>query len=176
MKKYDAVRGFGWKLPAARLKATPHNSAARRAMSFVRNRLRIRERSITMKRVLGLALAILFVIGAASAATYYSYGSWMITPSSVRTSNNAKKEVATSAKVRASVQTPSDQTVWYGLRNFSGTARVHTSAVPKTTLPSGEFSIAYKSGEGVVGMRYVLSIQIDSDSTQSTTVAGTWRP
>lgn len=144
------------------------NAAARR--------LKIRERSITMKRVLGLALAILFVIGAASAATYHTYGSWMITPSSVRTSNNVKKEVAGPAKVRASVQTPSDQTVWYGLRNRNGTIRVHKSPVPKSALPSGEFSIAYKSGEGVVGRRYCLAVQNDTESTQTVTVLGTWRP
>ena len=144
------------------------NAAARR--------LKIRERSITMKRVLGLALAILFVIGAASAATYYAYGSWMITPSSVRTSNNAKKEVAGPAKVSASVQTPSDQTVWYGLRNSTGTTRVHKSAIPKTACPSSEFSIAYKSGHGVVGKDYLLAVQNDSTSTQNVTVVGTWRP
>lgn len=87
-----------------------------------------------------------------------------------------KKEVAGSAKVKASVQTPSDQTVWYGLRNSNGTTRVHKSAVPKTALPSSEFSIAYKSGHGVVGKVYLLAVQNDSDSTEIVTVAGTWCP
>lgn len=129
-----------------------------------------------MKRVLGLALAILFAIGVASAASYYSYGRWLISPSSVRTANNVKKEVAGSAKVKASVQTPNDQTVWYGLRNSNGTIRVHHSPIPKTALPLSEFSIAYKSGEGVVGRNYLLAVQNDSDSTQSVTVTGEWCP
>lgn len=131
-----------------------------------------------MKRMVSLALIAVFMLSIAAVAFAYDnpYGVWVITPSSVRTSNNVKKVESGSAMVSADNQTPAGEVTWYGIRNAAGTTRVHKNAVGYSSEPTSEFAIQYKSGYGTVGTSYCLAVQNDSESTADITVWGTWQP